>query len=83
MKLSKAQIATLETVERGEVRKVYSFYISRPARLEGARKRTLESLIERGLVYLDWQPRKIGEIKIDDIYRLTNVGEMILEEVRK
>lgn len=81
MKLSKAQLATLEAVERGEVRKVYSFYLSRPDRIEGARKRTLEILIERGLVYLDWQPRKIGEIKIDDIYNLTDAGRAALEEV--
>ena len=81
MKLSKAQIATLEAVERGEVRKVYSFYISRPARLEGARKRTLEILIERGLVFLDWQPKKV--VKLDDYYRLTDAGRAALEEVRK
>ena len=81
MKLSKAQIATLEAVERGEVRKVYSFYISRPARLDGARKRTLEILIERGLVFLDWQPKKV--VKLDDYYRLTNAGRAALEEVRK
>ena len=81
MKLSKAQIATLEAVERGEVRKVYSFYISRPARLDGARKRTLEILIERGLVFLDWQPKKV--VKLDDYYRLTDAGEKALEEVRK
>ena len=81
MKLSKAQIATLEAVERGEVRKVYSFYISRPARLDGARKRTLEILIERGLVFLDWQPKKV--VKLDDYYRLTNAGEKALEEARK
>ena len=81
MKLSKAQIATLKAVERGEVRKVYSFYISRPARLEGARKRTLEILIERGLVFLDWQPKKV--VKLDDYYRLTDAGRAALEEVRK
>ena len=81
MKLSKAQIATLEAVERGEVRKVYSFYISRPARLDGARKRTLEILIERGLVFLDWQPKKV--VKLDDYYRLTDAGEKALEEARK
>lgn len=81
MKLSKAQLATLEAVERGEVRKVYSFYISRPARLEGARKRTLEILIERGLVFLDWQPKKV--VKLDDYYRLTDAGEKALEEARK
>lgn len=81
MKLSKAQIATLEAVERGEVRKVYSFYISRPARLEGARKRTLEILIERGLVFLDWQPKKV--VKLDDYYRLTDAGRAALEDVRK
>lgn len=81
MKLSKAQLATLESVERGEVRKVYSFYISRPARLDGARKRTLEILIERGLVFLDWQPKKV--VKLDDYYRLTDAGEKALEEARK
>lgn len=81
MKLSKAQLATLEAVERGEVRKVYSFYISRPARLDGARKRTLEILIERGLVFLDWQPKKV--VKLDDYYRLTDAGEKALEEARK
>ena len=83
MKLSKAQIATLEAVERGEVRKVYSFYISRPARLDGARKMTLQILIENGLVFLDYTQRKIGQFIPFDYYRLTDAGRAALEEVRK
>ena len=83
MKLSKAQIATLEAVENGDVLKVYSFYLSRPDRIEGARKRTLQILIEKDLVYLDWQMKKIGEFNPFDYYRLTDAGEKALEEARK
>ena len=83
MKLSKAQIATLEAVERGEVRKVYSCYYSRSDRIDGARKRTLQILIENGLVFLDYTPRKLGEFIPFDYYRLTDAGEKALEEARK
>lgn len=83
MKLSKAQIATLEAVERGEVQKVYSCYCSRPDRIDGARKRTLQILIENGLVFLDYTPRKIGQFIPFDYYHLTNAGRAALEEVRK
>lgn len=83
MKLSKAQIATLEAVERGEVRRVYSCYYSRPDRIDGARKRTLQILIENGLVFLDYTPRKLGRFIPFDYYRLTYAGSAALEEVRK
>lgn len=81
MKLSKAQIATLEAVERGEVRKVYPLYMSKPTRIYGARKKTLEILIERGLVFLERQPKKV--VKPDDYYSLTEAGKKALEEARK
>lgn len=81
MKLSKAQIATLEAVERGEVRKVYPLYMSKPPMIFGARKKTLEILIERSLVFLERQPKKV--VKPDDYYRLTDAGRAALEEVRK
>ena len=83
MKLSKAQLATLEAVERGEVRKVYSCYYSRPDRIDGARKRSLQILIENGLVFLDYTPRKIGRFIPFDYYRLTDAGEKALKEARK
>ena len=83
MKLSKAQIATLEAVERGEVQKVYSCYCSRPDRIDGARKRTLQFLIENGLVFLDYTPRKLGKFIPSDYYRLTDAGHAALEEERK
>lgn len=83
MKLSKAQIATLEAVERGEVRKVYSCYYSRPDRIDGARKRSLQILIENGLVFLDYTPRKIGQFIPFDYYRLTDAGKKAIEEARK
>ena len=83
MKLSKAQIATLEAVERGEVRNVYSCYYSRPDRIDGARKRTLQILIENGLVFLDYTQRKIGQFIPFDYYRITDAGRAALEEVRK
>lgn len=83
MKLSKAQLATLEAVERGEVQKVYSCYCSRPDRIDGARKRTLQILIEKCLVFIDYTPRKIGRFIPFDYYRLTDAGEKALEEARK
>ena len=83
MKLSKAQLATLEAVERGEVKMVYSCYYSRPDRIDGARKRTLQILIENGLVFFDYTPRKIGRFIPFDYYRLTNAGRAALEEARK
>lgn len=83
MELSKAQIATLEAVESGEVQMVYSCYYSRPDRIDGARKRTLQILIEKGLVFLDYTPRKIGRFIPFDYYRLTDAGEKALEEARK
>lgn len=83
MKLSKAQLTTLEAVESGDVRKVYSCYCSRSDRIDGASKRTLQILIENGLVFLDYTPRKLGKFIPSDYYRLTDAGHAALEEARK
>ena len=83
MKLSKAQLATLEAVERGEVRKVYSCYYSRPDRIDGARKRTLQILLENGLVFLDYTQRRIGQFIPFDYYRLTDSGRDALVAASK
>lgn len=83
MKLSKAQVLALRLVEISQVRKWYSARISGPDHIEGTGRKTIEALIRKGLVYLDFQPRKIGQFNPFDYYRLTDAGKAALEEERK
>lgn len=81
MKLSKAQLVALEAVEKGEVKKWYSWrYLSI---VRGANRKTVESLIAKGLIYLNWTPKKIGQFNPYDNYALTDAGRDALAAARK
>lgn len=83
MKLSKAQVLALKLVELGQVRKWYSARTAEIDHIEGTGKRTIDALVEKGLVYLDYTEKKIGNFNPFDYYRLTNAGWAAFEEVRK
>lgn len=83
MKLSKAQILALRLVELGQVQKWYSVRISGSDHIEGTGKRTIDALVRKGLVYLDYTERKIGNFNPFDYYRLTDAGKKALEDARK
>ena len=83
MKLSKAQVLALRLVEKGQVRKRYSIRIFGSDRIEGTGKKTIEALVGKGLVYLDYTDKRIGNFNPFDYYRLTDAGRAALEEVRK
>lgn len=83
MKLSKAQVLALRLVEISQVRKWYSARTAELDHIEGAGKKTIEALIRKGLVYLDYTDKKIGNFNPFDYYRLTEAGYAALEEVRK
>lgn len=77
MKLSKAQIATLEKVKNKEV-KIYFHRNNTSRKFRGARSNTIYSLDEMGLV-------RIPFVDYNDIaiLKLTDAGRAALEEVRK
>lgn len=50
MKLSKAQLATLEKIEKREVVNYLPYDVSKPRRWSGARKGTIEALTKMGLI---------------------------------
>lgn len=88
MKLSKAQLVALEAVENGEVKKWYSWRYSysrrsHPDIVRGANRKTVESLIAKGLIYLDWTPKKIGQFNPYDNYALTDAGRDALAAAKK
>lgn len=83
MKLSKAQLTALENIEQKKVMKVYSSRTSRPDRIKGINKKTLEVLISKDLVYLNWNPRALGTFTPCDWYALTDAGRDALAAARK
>ena len=82
MKLSKAQFAVLEAVAQGKVMKAYASRTGEHDRIKGASKKTIEALINRGLVYLNWNPRALGTFTPFDWYELTEAGRTALEDER-
>ena len=82
MKLSKAQLAALEAVAQGKVMKVYASRTGGQDRIKGASKKTIEALINRELVYLNWNPRALGTFTPFDWYELTEAGRTALEDER-
>ena len=83
MKLSKTQLAALEAVAQGKVMKAYASRTGGHDRIKGASKKTIEALINRGLVYLNWNPRALGTFTPFDWYALTDAGRDALAAVRK
>lgn len=81
MKLSKAQLAALEAVAQGKVKAYASRTVGRD-HIEGASKKTIEDLINKGLVYMNWNPRALGTFTPFDWYELTEAGRAALEEER-
>lgn len=82
MKLSKAQLAALEAVAQGKVMKAYASRTGGHDRIKGASKKTIEALINRELVYLNWNPRALGTFTPFDLYELTEAGRTALEDER-
>lgn len=87
MKLSKAQLAALEAIEKGEVSKWYPWRYcasqkSRPDIVRGAHRKTIDSLVAKGLIYLDKATQKIGKLNPYDKYALTDAGRTALEDER-
>ena len=82
MKLSKAQLAALEAVAQGKVMKVYASRTGGHDHIKGASKKTIEALINRELVYLNWNPRALGTFTPFDWYELTEAGRTALEDER-
>lgn len=82
MKLSEAQLAALEAVAQGKVMKAYASRTGGNDRIKGASKKTIEALINRELVYLNWNPRALGTFTPFDWYALTEAGRTALEDER-
>lgn len=82
MKLSKAQLAALEAVAQGKVMKAYASRTGGHDRIKGASKKIIDALINRGLVYLNWNPRALGTFTPFDWYELTEAGRAALERER-
>lgn len=82
MKLSKAQLAALEAVAQGKVMKAYASRTGGHDRIKGASKKTIEALINRELVYLNWNQRALGTFNPFDWYALTEAGRTALEDER-
>lgn len=82
MKLSKAQLAALDAVAQGKVMKAYASITCGHDRIKGASKKTIEALINRELVYLNWNPRALGTFTPFDWYELTEAGRTALEDER-
>ena len=77
MKLSKAQIATLEKIKNKDV-EIYFHRYDTSRKFRGARRNTIYSLADMGLV-------RIPFVDYNDIakLKLTAAGLAVLEEVRK
>ena len=82
MKLSKAQLAALEAVAQGKVMKAYASRTGDRDYIMGASKKNIEALINRGLVYLNWNQRALGTFTPFDWYELTEAGRTALEDER-
>ena len=88
MKLSKAQLVALEAVEKGEVSKWYPWRYcasqkARPDIVRGAHRKTIDSLVAKGLIYLDKAMQKIGKLNPYDKYALTDAGRDALAAAKK
>lgn len=79
MKLSKAQIATLEKIEKREVVNYLPADISKPRKWSGARKGTIEALTKMGLIQIIFSKNPYDGAWPE----LTEAGRAALEEVRK
>ena len=79
MKLSKAQLATLEKIERREVVNYLPADVSRPRRWSGARKGTIEALTKMGLIQTTFSTNPYSGAWPE----LTDARRAALEEVRK
>lgn len=82
MKLSKAQLVALEAVAQGKVMKAYASRTGDRDYIMGASKKNIEALINRGLVYLNWNQRALGTFTPFDWYELTEAGRTALEDER-
>lgn len=79
MKLTKAQIAALEAVERGEVTLYRLMRTRKPVTIYGARKDTIKRLLENRLIGYPELP--IGYVSF--AYILTDAGRAALESARQ
>lgn len=79
MKLTKAQLAALEKIERREVVNYLPTSVTKPRKWSGARKGTIEALTKMGLIQTAW-PRSPYAAAWPE---LTDAGRAALEEVRK
>lgn len=68
-------------MEKGKVRKWYSYRMSGRDTIEGTGKNTIDALVRKGLVYLDYKPKQIGDFNPSDNYVLTDAGHAALEAV--
>lgn len=79
MKLTKAQLAALEKIERREVVNYLPANVSRPRRWDGARRCTIEALTKMGLIQTTFSTNPYDGAWPE----LTDAGKKALEEVRK
>lgn len=79
MKLSKAQLATLEKIERREVVNYLPYDVSKPRRWSGVRKGTIEALTKMGLIQTAWSRNPYDAAWPE----LTDAGRAALEEALK
>lgn len=79
MKLSKAQIAALEKIEKREVVNYLPYDVSKPRRWSGTNKGMIESLTKMGLIQTAWSRNPYDAAWPE----LTDDGRAALEEVRK
>lgn len=79
MKLTQAQLAALEKIEKREVVNYLPANVAKPRKWSGARKGTIEALTKMGLIQTIFSTNPYDGAWPE----LTDAGRAALEEVRK